>query len=1204
MMVRLLGSNAPYAIRDRTGTVERSRIASLELQVGTTTFADITSLVTTDGSFRLDRATLERLTGQKLVDGEQTMTLQAKNAAGQVISTQALTFTLDTVGPSLSVSSLADGVFWTNQETLSGKVSNFDAGSSLSYYLDGNAANALYLTPNANGDFTSPTLVLPQDSNLHRLVVKVQDKAGNKQTLAYDFINGELPPATDNDVLDEDVVPFPPLPLGIPVNNPVTNPITGEMGSTLQDWVRGWTGGWGVGGSGSGWGYSVGGGGGGDNPPPRLILPPTNDPTIPPPDYMEKMGIILAQAALSLPSGTPKEQNRKAAFINRASVLMEVSRRVEQTWAYSFMLPESTLYQVYNQGFWFDTRAQALQEGITLANDLSGSTDAIKVEVLKNELLITAYTGLLNGYLQVPHEFFLPQEWSTEMGKLARIYAALDPQSRVVTRFSTTPDFLAPLWKAQQPVNQRPQTKAVIQENLDLSAAAFKALATDHPDPLGAVRIATNLLKTASNVAYLREDLKDAAFVRELVGFAFQQAKQNHHAYQGWGRFPIFGEQMPESVYGEQLGTALYQFGDPAFDDTSRQAQMALGQAFKSLTSTEQKLKLLRLVGNLMEAVHQVPALKEQPYVSISDFLENHGRTMDALIPLATAYLALNPTGSAAEGQPLKFLETLAQPRTPETISQGAAELQALLGGASTYAERRKLLEMEIKLLQAAKQVQLTSDRPELSQQMSDVTFINALAAAGRAYNAFHFLPDQPGDVPFNSFLDTLHRAQTPAEIKLGSTQLDAFLRDPSNPGRPMFGMSEEAALGRVKLMDFTTNLLKAARQTPHLRFPSSPRLKELMELGRAYASLDTTLEATNPDPKLFLNTLWQTQDVQKGSAELQTFLDDNAKAPLPELFEFEQKLLISLKMMPDPDLQAKVKDVSFLNDMLDWGAKYVASKYDEDLVVNDLDGFFPLVAQGKYNQGAIVASKELKNVVPDVIKGIINYIYLSPLVNASVPTSIYNPDGKEKALALHYLPSIIQAYYAAGGSDYAEIAYIIATAALESKWGRDYFDTGLEGRLVEKVEKRGIVAGSEDEIRDFKVYDGLYGNIPDNNGKPDPTDDYYVYRGRGFAQLTFRGIYKQISQAIWGNNVLENSPEEAEKPAIAARILVEGMLRGLFVPNNPPLNSYINSKRRMFDWANARDIVNPNEGKETTSNRHKIAELAKIYYSLLTSKK
>jgi hypothetical protein len=403
--------------------------------------------------------------------------------------------------------------------------------------------------------------------------------------------------------------------------------------------------------------------------------------------------------------------------------------------------------------------------------------------------------------------------------------------------------------------------------------------------------------------------------------------------------------------------------------------------------------------------------------------------------------------------------------------------------------------------------------------------------------------------------------------------------------------------------LDYLQRLMKAAAAIddpslqPQMR--DAKFLSHLVNLGGAYAALNPN---RNGQTELFLDSLWSDRTVLGRSVdELESFLADRSN-PLEQL-GFETRLLTSLRFISET--RDSVQNPEFLNSMLDWGEMYWQDRgnHENDLFVYDPGELFENL-MGMTTHQEITAwcgAKSWNNTgFMDATSGLgIQFMYVNPIVNANIPASIYQADNKEKNYARYHIPFIIRECYARGVLDFAQIAYILATATIESRWGRYNLDQSLDGRLVEKSYSSHPV-GSPAEIDFFRSYDGNLGNKPDANGRPDPTDDYYLYRGRGYAQLTFRGVYRQVGQAIWGNSVLESSPEQAEVPGIAARILVEGMKRGLFVLGEPPLKDFIDSKRNLFKWEEARNLLNPKESYAVDGGRYKIARLAEIYYSSL----
>lgn len=79
----------------------------------------------------------------------------------------------------------------------------------------------------------------------------------------------------------------------------------------------------------------------------------------------------------------------------------------------------------------------------------------------------------------------------------------------------------------------------------------------------------------------------------------------------------------------------------------------------------------------------------------------------------------------------------------------------------------------------------------------------------------------------------------------------------------------------------------------------------------------------------------------------------------------------------------------------------------------------------------------------------------------------------------------------------------------------------------------------------------------------------YTGYYGRGYVQLTHKRNYQKMSNFLGVD--LVNNPSLALDPKYAAKILVYGMLNGMFTRH--PLSSYINSTK--IDFYNARKVVN-----------------------------
>lgn len=114
------------------------------------------------------------------------------------------------------------------------------------------------------------------------------------------------------------------------------------------------------------------------------------------------------------------------------------------------------------------------------------------------------------------------------------------------------------------------------------------------------------------------------------------------------------------------------------------------------------------------------------------------------------------------------------------------------------------------------------------------------------------------------------------------------------------------------------------------------------------------------------------------------------------------------------------------------------------------------------------------------------------------------------------------------------------------------------------------------------KKYEGRadLGNTQPGDGKR--------FMGRGLVHITGRRNYADWSKRL-GIDLVGN-PALAEKPEIAVRILVEGMMLGTFTGRSLP--SYVNATKS--DYVNARRVVNGTDRAET------IARYARGFEKLL----
>lgn len=198
-------------------------------------------------------------------------------------------------------------------------------------------------------------------------------------------------------------------------------------------------------------------------------------------------------------------------------------------------------------------------------------------------------------------------------------------------------------------------------------------------------------------------------------------------------------------------------------------------------------------------------------------------------------------------------------------------------------------------------------------------------------------------------------------------------------------------------------------------------------------------------------------------------------------------------------------------------------------------------------------------------------------------------------------VPAILRQCEALGITDPNQIAYILATAQHESRFGtpmyersqslvedRNPFSQNPDGSWTGRNHLTGqqMTAGSFEQL-ETEYWDACYGGML---GNQPGTTDAARYRGRGYVQLTGRTNYERMTNSLneagfsytidgvtYGGqdnppiDLLAN-PEHVNKvPDLAARILVSGMSAGSFTGRK--LDDSINENG--VDFTEARRIVN-----------------------------
>ncbi|MGV2188748.1 hypothetical protein ACQZ4Q_08030 [Agrobacterium vitis] len=167
----------------------------------------------------------------------------------------------------------------------------------------------------------------------------------------------------------------------------------------------------------------------------------------------------------------------------------------------------------------------------------------------------------------------------------------------------------------------------------------------------------------------------------------------------------------------------------------------------------------------------------------------------------------------------------------------------------------------------------------------------------------------------------------------------------------------------------------------------------------------------------------------------------------------------------------------------------------------------------------------------------------------AAVRISLFS--GKLSDPQVKGMEAILDGCASQGASDVRWISYMLATAYHETAQtmqpiteygGRRYFDKYDTGSLAKQL-----------------------GNTPAADG------DGFLYRGRGYPQLTGAANYRNADKKLGLGGKLIADPDLALQPDIASKIMVLGMTEGWFTGKK--LSDYFTPS--ASDWVNARKIIN-----------------------------
>ena len=196
---------------------------------------------------------------------------------------------------------------------------------------------------------------------------------------------------------------------------------------------------------------------------------------------------------------------------------------------------------------------------------------------------------------------------------------------------------------------------------------------------------------------------------------------------------------------------------------------------------------------------------------------------------------------------------------------------------------------------------------------------------------------------------------------------------------------------------------------------------------------------------------------------------------------------------------------------------------------------------------------------------------------------------GKLDQEQVESLNAILAVWDKYGDGDNRKLAYALATANHECNLRPivENLTYTSAARIAQVWPSRFTAESAKPFVKNAqKLANEVYGGRMGNDSK----NDGYTYRGRGFVQLTGYANYEKLNKLI-GESISAH-PDLAQRPEYAARILVVGLMKGMFTGKK--LGDYINASKT--DYINARATVNG----DVKANGAKIAGYADRFETAL----
>jgi hypothetical protein len=442
--------------------------------------------------------------------------------------------------------------------------------------------------------------------------------------------------------------------------------------------------------------------------------------------------------------------------------------------------------------------------------------------------------------------------------------------------------FLDLLWRLQVPdANGQFKGSGDIATALQKGVSELGQLLDGVQDPVRAIQFINNLMQAAVEVPSLKNDLKDAHFLRELMEFGIKFARLN----------PDITTSTTAEISNNAFLDVFWRNDRAAM----ALAESDLSEFFEVLGTSEEGLKGLEFGGKLLE----MSAYIEEPTLQL---YKHNNQFLTELVKLGAAYTSLNPAASTGNQSLNFFLDTAYRLNDMQTSAQELGGFLKIVTNpdAVLYANSERLKKLKVSTdedLQNAKTSNEFIQKLMLSGFAEDSAVLYSKAEKFRVRDYGRIKPQTNplALISIDRFIDIVEKVEavwkddTPQQI---ITRLRRLYYPGDSGWNPLKGFSQKEAFDR--LLPNAPNYIEV--QPPPIDYPTGPSLGSYRIERRVYkpgldkvdkdayailtAKADENGKQDNPSPYIFIPGSNEMIDIGHLLLTLDALLHPGSDAP------------------------------------------------------------------------------------------------------------------------------------------------------------------------------------------------------------------------------------------------------------------------------------------------------------------------------------